>query len=52
MNTHCYQLRISGLAEDEGRIKATTLQRVVDALLAMAVADARQTRKPQLFAVY
>ena len=36
MNAHRYQLRISGLAEDEGRIKAATLQRVLDALLATA----------------
>ena len=36
MTTHRYQLRISGLAEDEGRIKAATLQRVLDALLATA----------------
>ena len=36
MIRHCYQLRISGLAEDEGRIKAATLQRVLNALLATA----------------
>lgn len=36
MHTHSYQLRISGLPEDDGRIKAATLQRVLDALLATA----------------
>ena len=36
MTTHRYRLRISGLAEDEGRIKAATLQRVLDALLTTA----------------
>ena len=41
MTTHSYRLRISGLAEDEGRIKAATLQRVLDALLATAERTAR-----------
>ena len=36
MHTHSYQLRISGLSEDDGRIKAATLRRVLDALLATA----------------
>ena len=36
MNTQSYQLRISGLREDEGQIKAATLWRILDALLTTA----------------
>ncbi len=36
METQRYQLRISGLKEDEGQIKMTTLQRVLEALLTTA----------------
>ena len=36
MKTQRYELRISGLREDEGKIKMATLQRVVDALLTTA----------------
>ena len=36
MNTQRYQLRISGLKEVEGQIKAVTLRRVMDALLSTA----------------
>lgn len=35
MNTKCYQLRLHGLREATGHIKATTLNRVVEALLKM-----------------
>ena len=44
MHTQSYQLRISGLSEDDGRIKAATLRRVLDALLATA------ERTPRLLA--
>ena len=33
MSQRCYRLRIVGLTEDEGQIKVTTIQRVLDALL-------------------
>ena len=36
MKTQRYQLRISGLKEDEGQIKMATLRRVMDALLVTA----------------
>ena len=36
MKTQHYQLRISGLREDEGQIKMATLRRVLDALLTTA----------------
>ena len=36
MNTQRYELRISGLLEDEGQIRATTLTRALDALHATA----------------
>ena len=36
MKTQRYKLRISGLREDEGKIKMATLQRVVDAFLTTA----------------
>ena len=36
MNTRRYQLRISGLSESEGQIRAVTLERVVSALRATA----------------
>ena len=36
MKTQHYQLRISGLKEDEGQIKMATLRRVMDALLVTA----------------
>ena len=36
MKTQRYQLRISGLREDEGQIKMATLRRVMDALLTTA----------------
>ena len=36
MKTQRYQLRISGLKEEEGQIKAATLRRILDALLATA----------------
>ena len=36
MKTRRYKLRISGLREDEGKIKMATLQRVVDAFLTTA----------------
>ena len=36
MNTRRYQLRITGLREAEGQIKAATLQRVLDGLLTTA----------------
>ena len=36
MTTHRYDLRISGLAEGQGRIRAATLGRVLDALLLTA----------------
>lgn len=36
MNTRHYEFRIIGLQEEEGRIRATTLSRVMDALIATA----------------
>lgn len=36
MKTQQYQLRISGLSEGQGQIRAATLQRILDALLATA----------------
>lgn len=36
MKTQRYQLRISGLKEDESQIKMATLRRVMDALLVTA----------------
>ena len=41
MTQQRYRLRISGLGEDEGQIKVTTFQRVLNALLKTAERTAR-----------